>query len=61
MTVPRDVEVETGDIVTVPHLGAVVMGVITEIESSEAGSFNILHFAMPISLSKISFVTVTSN
>jgi len=61
VTVPKDVDVEAGDIVTVPNLGAVVMGVITEIQASEAGSFNILHFSMPVSLSKISFVTITSN
>ncbi|MDA8611490.1 hypothetical protein N9L18_01330 [Candidatus Pacebacteria bacterium] len=61
ITLPKDLEVEIGDIVTVPSLGPVIIGLITEIEESEAGSFNTLHFSLPVSVSNASFVTIVKN
>lgn len=61
VTIPKDVAVEIGDVVTAPGLGGHIIGAITNIEAGESGSFNFLYFSIPASLSKISFVTVTRN
>lgn len=61
ITVPKDVEVNIDDIVTVPYLGPTIMGVIKEIETDDSGSFKVLYFSIPVSLSSISFVTVVPN
>ena len=60
VTIPKDVDVSLNQIITVPGIGNEVIGVVTKIDDSGSGSFKDIHFSTPVSLSKITFVTVSN-
>lgn len=55
---PKDSEVENGDVVVLQDSGNHIVGVISNIVFDEIDSFKTLYVSLPVSLSSISFVEI---
>jgi len=61
ISLPKDVPVAAGDVVVAPDRGYQLLGTVSAIDDSEAGSFKTVHIALPTSLSDITTVTIAPN
>lgn len=59
VTLPKDIEVEVGDLVTIDNNKAPVIGVVSAIDSNEASTFQTLYFNFQFLLSDIKIVEIT--
>lgn len=58
ISLPKDVAVAVGDVITVPAYGNQLLGVVASIENQEGSSFQKVYASVPTSLADITFVTV---
>lgn len=56
--IPRSFEVKRGDLLTKPGLENVIIGVIEEVEKSDADSFSLVRARLPINLYEVTWVYV---
>lgn len=57
ISLPKDIDVENGDVVYLPNITSSLVGVVSTIEVADE-SFQIVYFNLPVSISKILFVEV---
>lgn len=58
INIPKDLEVEIGDVVVVPELNNILIGVVGSVEQDSTGTFQNIRFSIPISFQGMDFVQV---
>lgn len=61
VTLPKDVVLEVGAAVTVPQAEYMLLGVVNAVDIQENGTFQDVHISLPVALSQLMVVTVTSS
>lgn len=58
---PRDIDVEKGDVITLPNINLQVFGVVEEIITSPESSFKIILFKNPVNIYTLKWVEIVLN
>jgi cell shape-determining protein MreC len=58
VTLPREVVIESGEIIKIPSLGNIILGVVGEIDSDPADAFQRILFKTPINVQQVKWVEV---
>lgn len=58
ISLPKDLEINTGNVVSYPEKNTAVLGVIQDIKTTEASSFQKIYFNFPIKFSEVNYVEI---